>query len=212
MPQTDSSRRRPRSLAKYVVFALTLGLVAATLAVVASADNSKVYADGNDSPVACNSNPNENPNADNVEGSVEGDPEASFDVGAGNVVTGVCIKTGQTPHSGPLDNGTYDGAFNPVAPDSDDACYEVEGVGTREVTVTRVGDESPQCQAISHIDVIFAPSNGTTTTTTTTVPKTTTTTTVPKATTTTKPPPPKEVTPPTVVVPAPVSARPVFTG
>jgi hypothetical protein len=41
-----STHRRPRSFEKCALIALTVGLVAATLAVVASADNSKVYADG----------------------------------------------------------------------------------------------------------------------------------------------------------------------
>jgi hypothetical protein len=139
------TRRRPRSLAKYMLFGLTVVLAAATLAVVASADNSKLYADGAGSPPACDDGPN-------VEGSVTGtDDSASFDVGAGNVVTGVCIKSGSTGgHSGPLGNGSYSGTFGP------DGCYVVTGVGTQEVTVTRIGS-GPECQAISHIDVLFGP-------------------------------------------------------
>jgi hypothetical protein len=157
-----STHRRSRSLTKYVLFGLTVVLAAATLAVVASADNSDVYADGNDSPGECLGNPQQNPNADNVISSVSpADAAAGVEVPAGNVVTGVCIKTGQTPHSGPLGNGTYDGAFTLVDPGSADACYVVEGVGTQEVTVTHVAEnEGPDCQDISHIDVIFAPPNG----------------------------------------------------
>jgi hypothetical protein len=45
-------------------------------------------------------------------------------------------------HSGVLDDGTYE-----------DGCYEVEGVGSPTVTVTRLLDGS-SCQAISHIDII----------------------------------------------------------
>ena len=60
-------RRRFTKTGVAVVTVLTVGLAAATLAVVASSGNSR-DADGNDSPVACNSNPNVNPNAANVEG------------------------------------------------------------------------------------------------------------------------------------------------
>jgi hypothetical protein len=93
-------------------------------------------ADGDGSPAACNDGPN-------VDGSISpaSDDLATHTVAAGNVVTGVCIKAGQL-HTGPLGNGTH---F---------ACYVVSGVGTQTVTVTRVGS-GPDCQAISHIDVLF---------------------------------------------------------
>jgi hypothetical protein len=107
-------------------------------------------ADGQGSPAACNDGPN-------VDGNISPDSDdlATHTVAAGNVVTGVCIKSGQElGHTGPLANGTYDGNGNPVAPGSPTACYTVSGVGTPTVTVTRVGDGS-DCQAISHIDVLF---------------------------------------------------------
>jgi hypothetical protein len=91
-----------------------------------------VSADGNGSPEDCEGGP-----------SITGDPEASYDAGDGNIVEGVCIKSGQL-HTDVLEDGTYE-----------DGCYEVDGVGTQEVTVTRVGDESPDCQAISHVDLIL---------------------------------------------------------
>jgi hypothetical protein len=200
-----STHRRPRSLAKYLLFVLTVGLTAATLAVVTSADNSKVYADGEGSPVACLTNPTQNPNAANVQSVSPAAAAAGVDVGAGFVVQGVCIRTGTAGHSGVLGNGTFDGAFNPVASGSADACYVVAGVGTQEVTVTRVGD-GPDCQDISHVDVIRAPANGTTTTTTTTT--TTPTTTTP----TNGGPPPGEVTPPRAVPPQIVVGVAPFTG
>ncbi len=67
----------------------------------------------------------------------------SFDA-APEIVTGVCIKAGKMfgGHSGILDNGTFE-----------NGCYEVSGVGTSEVTVTRIGTPGPNCQGISHIDV-----------------------------------------------------------
>jgi hypothetical protein len=86
------------------------------------------------------------PECDNDPGSVNGGVTGTDDLvtasaPSGNVVTGVCIKAGQL-HTGPLANGTYS------------ACYVVSGVGTQTVTVTRVGS-GPDCQAISHIDVLF---------------------------------------------------------
>jgi hypothetical protein len=103
----------------------------------------KVYADGEGSPDACLDT------TANVHGSVEGtDDLVTKDVGAGNVVTGVCIKSGSNmfdgkKHSEVLVNGTYE-----------DACFKVEGVGTQTVTVTRLSS-GPDCQEISHIDVVY---------------------------------------------------------
>jgi hypothetical protein len=98
--------------------------------------STSALADGEGSPAACNDGPN-------VDGSISpaSDDLATHTVAAGNVVTGVCIKAGQV-HTGPLANGTH---F---------ACYVVSGVGTQTVTVRRVGS-GPDCQAISHIDVLF---------------------------------------------------------
>jgi hypothetical protein len=83
-------------------------------------------------------------------GSVTGtDDLVTSTVEADEVVTGVCIKSGANmfppdTHSGVLDNGTYE-----------NDCYQVSGVGTQTVTVTRIGTPSSTCQAISHIDVVF---------------------------------------------------------
>jgi hypothetical protein len=77
-------------------------------------------------------------------GSVNGNQNSiSFNAGAGNIVTGVCIKSAD--HSGELGNGPF--SF------SDEPCYMVSGVGGQTVTVTRVEPDSPDCQALSHIDV-----------------------------------------------------------
>jgi hypothetical protein len=189
------THRRPQSLAKYMLFALTVVLAAATLAVVASGGNSKSYADGQGSPAECSGNPNENPNSDNVISSVSpADAAAGVEVPAGNVVLGVCIKAGN-PHSGPLGDGFYDADFNPVAPG--EACFEVSGVGTQEVTVTDLAAGDCEGAGLSHIDVIFGPAPPPTTG-----------------------PPPTTAGPPTTAAqpPAPgapaaaVVARPVFTG
>jgi hypothetical protein len=109
-------------------------------------------ADGAGSPAACDDTPG------SVEGSIAPASAdlATHSVDAGNIVTGVCIKSGaELGHTGPLQNGTYDGEGNAVAADSDEVCYEVSGVGTDTVTVKRVGEAGPECQGISHIDVLF---------------------------------------------------------
>ena len=83
------------------------------------------------------------------EAGIRGDPIASHDA-ASDIVTGVCIKSGVNMfnggHSGILDNGTFE-----------NGCYQVSGVGTSEVTVERISQESSTCQAISHIDVYTGP-------------------------------------------------------
>ncbi len=110
-------------------------------------------ADGAGSPDACLEK-----TAD-VYGSVSGTPDLiTKDVGAGNVATGVCIKSGEAmfgaeKHSTVLGNGTYSGlSANGGA--AVPACYTVSGVGTQTVTVTRVAN-SNTCQGLSHIDVIY---------------------------------------------------------
>lgn len=110
-----------------------------------------VHADGNGSPDAClNTTANvlgSQGGSDNPGGSED---LVVVDVGAGNIVSGVCIKSGSNmfggnQHSGVLGNGTYE-----------DNCYTVTGVGTQTVTVTRIGS-GPDCQGISHIDVVTKP-------------------------------------------------------
>lgn len=111
-----------------------------------------VRADGNGSPDACLNT------TESVLGSQGGSDNSgsedtvTVDVGAGNVVTGVCIKSGENmfngnKHSGVLANGTYE-----------DGCYTVTGVGAQSVTVTR-NFETNECQGISHIDVVYTEAN-----------------------------------------------------
>ena len=59
-------------------------------------------------------------------------------------VSGVCIKSGEGAIEGEKHSGsiTVDGTV--------DGRYTVEGLGTDQVTVTRVDDEG--CKAISHVD------------------------------------------------------------
>ena len=95
-------------------------------------------ADGSGSPAGCEGGP-----------STTGDPVATYDAGDGNTVDGVCIKSGANmfdgnKHSSVLTDGLYE-----------DGCFDVYGVGTQVVTVTRLGSGS-NCQAISHIDLILS--------------------------------------------------------
>jgi hypothetical protein len=103
----------------------------------------RAQADGSGSPTGCLGT------TEGVEGSIGatgGGSQATFTVESDEVITGVCIASGTmfggTGHSAVLGNGTVE------------ECYEVTGVGTQTVTVTR-GEESPECQDISHIDVVF---------------------------------------------------------
>jgi hypothetical protein len=160
----DYSSERGRSLAGMGVVLALLGMVILAVGILGGGTR-LALADGQGSPAACNDGPN-------VDGNISPDSDdlATHTVAAGNVVTGVCIKSGQElGHTGPLANGTYDGNGNPVAPGSPTACYTVSGVGFQTVTVTRVGTGS-DCQAISHIDVPFGVATPTPTSTPTNTP------------------------------------------
>ena len=95
-----------------------------------------VLADGADSSAECTAL------AGNVDGGA-GD-EVIIDADGGEVISGVCIKSGEGAIEGEKHSGliTVDGTV--------DGCYTVEGLGTDQVTVTRVDDEG--CKAISHVD------------------------------------------------------------
>ena len=63
----------------------------------------------------------------------------------GQVITKVCVKAGRPHHQ-------YTSNVN-------DGCYEISGMGTDTVTVTRV-NEGPECKGISHIDVYWEGGQG----------------------------------------------------
>ncbi|MBI2330183.1 hypothetical protein HYU94_02240 [Candidatus Daviesbacteria bacterium] len=98
------------------------------------------YASADGSPAEC-----ENPDAKS-EGN---DNTLSHTAPEGTTISGVCIKSGENmfggaSHSGLLGDGAYE-----------NGCYSVSGIGTGSVTVTRTGDPSDICQALSHIDVFY---------------------------------------------------------
>jgi hypothetical protein len=83
----------------------------------------------------------------------------SYTATGGQVVTGVCIKSGSgmfgDSHSESLGNGTYE-----------NGCYTVTGVNTSTVTVTR-NFNTNTCKGISHLDVYVGNPRVTSTPTTT---------------------------------------------
>lgn len=71
--------------------------------------------------------------------------EMEYTAPEGQIVSGVCIKSGNNMfsdgHSESLEDGDYE-----------DGCYTIEGVGTNTIIVER-NFESNTCQGISHLDI-----------------------------------------------------------
>jgi len=108
---------------------LVLGLVTTQFA----------FADGKDSPAEC---------LDGLKDDTGG--STTIDVGAGNMITGICIKSGneafeEWKHSGLItEDGTVgDGYF-------ENECYTIIGIESHTVTITETGNDV--CKAISHVD------------------------------------------------------------
>ena len=104
-----------------------------SLAAVASAD-------GQGSPSECLGGPSVDGNAD----------ELSYDAGD-DIVESVCIKSGAATFGPEIEDKhseiiTQDGFYGVGD------CYEVDGLGTGVVTVSRV--DSSDCKGLSHIDII----------------------------------------------------------
>ena len=111
-----------------------------------------VFASGQGSPIEC-----ENPDFkdDNI---ADATTSSSFDAGT-DIITGLCIKSGafsfgpdnQDQHSELIEqDGTYGNAKEGQGPSTPDVCFEVEGLGTSEVTVTEVDLEG--CKNLSHVE------------------------------------------------------------
>ena len=88
---------------------------------------------------------------------------ATYDAG-GDVVTGVCIKSGANMFGGDHSQVFTQNTANIAS------CYGITGIGTSNVTVQRTGTPSSTCQAISHIDVIVGTPTPTPTPTPTVTP------------------------------------------
>ncbi len=97
-----------------------------------------VFADGKDTP---------------EDGSCEGGPTnedggpTMIDVGAGNIITGVCVKSGNKSM------GDYQHSELITMDTTIAYCYVVTGIGTSKVTIT----EKEGCKAISHVDYFVEP-------------------------------------------------------
>ena len=131
-------------LALVAIFSLILSLFAVTA--------QPVLADGDDSSAECSALV-ANVDADASAEDDDTPDSVTYTAEAGNVVSGVCIKSGNAAfgdlkHSGLI---TADGVYG-------DGCYTVSGIGTATVTVTRTDDSD--CHGISHVDVATAPDEG----------------------------------------------------
>ena len=114
------------------------------------------------------------------------DAHAEYDAGS-DIITGVCIKAGT------MFGGEH--AFFDADATGIESCYDIIGIGTSVVTVTRLG-EGRECQAISHIDVLVTSFTPTPDPTPTPTPEPT-------------PTPTPEPTPTPVVDPTPTPTAPV---
>ncbi len=119
----------------------TLGLVFSLFALAAP-----VFADGDDSPAACDTAINVD-----AEDAGQSEDEVSYEAASGEIVTGLCIKSGNDafgPDNKHSDLITADGTVG-------FGCYTVTGIGTDSVSVTKL--DSDNCHGISHIDVVTGP-------------------------------------------------------
>jgi len=119
-------------LTKSIILILVLGLVTTS---------QFAFADGNDSPPECLGGLKDD----------TGGP-TTIDVGVGNTITGICIKSGneafdEWKHSGLI---TEDGTVGDGYISND--CFMIVGIGTKTVIVTETGNVD--CNAISHVDYI----------------------------------------------------------
>ncbi len=120
----------------YAVVILVAIAIGAIVAAVLLLGGNQALGDGDDSPTECS-------NAD------ETSVSTPFTAPSGEIVTGVCIKTGESAfgelkHSELL---TADGTYG------NNDCYIVSGIGTSQVSVT----ENTDCKDVSHIDVNTGP-------------------------------------------------------
>jgi len=114
-------------------------VIFSVLVLVSASTSQFAFADGRDSPAECL-------------GGLKDDTGGSttIDAGAGNTITGICIKSGneafdEWKHSGLI---TEDGTVGDGYISSD--CYMIVGIGTKTVTITETGNDA--CKAISHVD------------------------------------------------------------
>lgn len=121
----------------YIVLGLLLNILAGS---VIAAKLGFVGATGNDSPVECMV-------ADDYKVDIqENKLSASWSSQSDEIVTGVCIKSGDNAFNGLQHSGliTQNETYN--------NCFLISGIGTSSVTVSETGKQG--CKDISHIDVV----------------------------------------------------------
>ena len=122
----------------YLLIAVAIAAVAAGALLLSSGD--RALGTGDDSPTQCT-------NADDT------GVNTPFDAPSGEIVTGVCIKSGSDTFAGGLQHSgliTADGLYGV------NDCYEVSGIGTSTVSVT-LNSQASGCKDVSHIDVNTGP-------------------------------------------------------
>jgi len=129
-------------------FSATTIVIFSILVLVSANISQFAFSDGANSPAACLS-ANSNVFSNNA---------GTFDAGAGNLIIGVCIKTGLGGQGGPSFANGLDHSnpilFGPVTVGVDNAggCYDVSAIPAQVVTVTDTG--LPGCMGQSHVDYI----------------------------------------------------------
>ena len=134
-----NTQERTLPYAVVILFAITIAIGAIVVAVLLLGGN-QALGTGQDSPTECS-------NAD------ETDESTPFTAPSGEVVTGVCIKSGNDTFAGGLKHSgliEVDGAYGI------DDCFIVSGLGTPTVTVT-LDSQVSGCNDVSHIDVNTGP-------------------------------------------------------
>lgn len=110
--------------------------------------NFRVFADGAGSDATCSST---DTSVDPGDNETQTPFVVNFDAGSGNIVTGVCIKSGSNMFGG-NQHSTLITANGTV----ENGCYTISGIGTQFLTVTR-NLSSSNCQGISHLDIEIEP-------------------------------------------------------
>jgi len=129
-------------------FSATTIVIFSVLVLVSANTSQFAFSDGANSPAVCLSSlPN-----------VFSNNAGTFDAGPGNLIIGVCIKTGLGGQGGPSFANGLDHSdpiiAGPVTVGVDDpgGCYDVSTIPAQIVTVTDTGN--PLCMGQSHVDYI----------------------------------------------------------
>ncbi len=121
-----------------VLIAVTIAIGALVAGALLLSGNQALADGGQDSPAEC-----EKPLATDTS------QDSPFTAPAGQIVTGVCIKSGDNTFTGDKQHSeliTTNGTFG------NNDCFVVSGIGTSTVSVT-INPQASDCKGVSHIDV-----------------------------------------------------------